>query len=172
MKFMQAVTMPKAAKTTQLQIRISKADKQVLQRAAAHAGLDLSAYVLGRAISRSSAEFKLAVRAAERDEPRFALAELNALLSRFTAAELREAIAEGVPPTLPPFLANYIAAMVEMACAKRAVPVPSWTRAILPLSDPAFVSTLQSLRLHLLTHSPAPFRRRNIFIDSSIDAQV
>jgi len=31
---------------------------------------------------------------------------------------------------------------------------------------------LQSLRLHLLTHSPPPFRRRNIFIDSSPDKQV
>ena len=62
--------------------------------------------------------------------------------------------------------------MIESACEKRGVPVPGWTHAIAPLSEPAFGSTLQSLRLHLLTHSPAPFRRRNIFIDSSLGAQV
>jgi len=31
---------------------------------------------------------------------------------------------------------------------------------------------LLGLRLHLLTHSPAPFRRRNIFIDASVGARV
>jgi hypothetical protein len=41
-----------------------------------------------------------------------------------------------------------------------------------PLAEPAFGTTLQSLRLYLLTHSPAPFRRRNLFIDASIDDQV
>jgi len=29
-----------------------------------------------------------------------------------------------------------------------------------------------SLRLYLLTHSPAAFRRRNIFIDATVGAQV
>jgi hypothetical protein len=29
-----------------------------------------------------------------------------------------------------------------------------------------------SLRLYLLTHSPAPFRRRNIFIDASVGSRV
>ena len=44
--------------------------------------------------------------------------------------------------------------------------------AIEALSEPEFGSQLQSLRLHLLTHSPPPFRRRNIFIDTSIGGQV
>jgi hypothetical protein len=35
-----------------------------------------------------------------------------------------------------------------------------------------FCSSLQSLRMHLLTHSPPPFRRRNIFIDSSLGQRV
>jgi hypothetical protein len=164
--------MAEAAKTTQLQIRISKADKSALQRAAARAGLDLSAYVLARAHSRPRAEFRQAVRAAGQGEASFALAEVNALLSRFTAGELREAVADSLPGSLSPYLSNYIAAMVEVACAMRGAPLPGWTRAIPPLPEPAFGSTLRSLRLHLLTHSPAAFRRRNIFIDATVDDQV
>jgi hypothetical protein len=116
--------------------------------------------------------FARAVTATGQGDERFALAELNALLTRVTASELREAVAAGVPRTLTPTLANTIAAMVEMACAKRAVPVPAWTREIAPLTEPVFGSTLASLRLYLLSHSPAPFRRRNIFIDATLDDQV
>jgi uncharacterized protein (DUF1778 family) len=164
--------MAPATKTTQLQIRISKAEKSALQRAAARAGLDLSAYVLERVNSRPKEEFQQTVRATGQGDARFALAELNALLSHFTAAELREAVADSLPASLSPYLANYIAAMVEMACARRHVELPAWTRDIAPLVEPAFGSALQSLRLHLLTHSPAPFRRRNIFIDATVDDQV
>jgi hypothetical protein len=35
-----------------------------------------------------------------------------------------------------------------------------------------FGSELQSLRLYLLTHSPPPFRARNIFIDSSLGDRI
>jgi hypothetical protein len=35
-----------------------------------------------------------------------------------------------------------------------------------------FGSDLQNLRLYLLTHSPPPFRRRNIFIDSTLGDRV
>ena len=68
--------------------------------------------------------------------------------------------------------ADYIAAMVEYACARRAVAVPEWTRSIAPLAEPTFGSELQSLRLHLLTRSPPPFRARNIFIDSTLSDRV
>lgn len=68
--------------------------------------------------------------------------------------------------------ANYIAAMVESACARCAIDVPTWTGQIAPLASPYFGSQLESLRLYLLTHSPPAFRRRNIFIDASIGAQV
>ena len=35
-----------------------------------------------------------------------------------------------------------------------------------------FASELKSLRLHLLTKSPAPFRRRNLFVDSTLGDRV
>jgi hypothetical protein len=102
----------------------------------------------------------------------FALAELNSFLSGASASELRDAIAAAPTAKLTPYLANYIAAMVEYACQQRGVAVPAWVRTIEPLTEPTFGSALPSLRLHLLTHSPPSFRRRNIFIDSSLGDRV
>ena len=156
-----------------MQIRVSAREKAAIRSAAKRAGMDMSTYVLSRVLSVPAAEFRERIEACRGPAaPAFALAELNSLLSRLTAVELTDAIAAPPKLTLTPFLANYVAAMIESACEKRGVPAPGWTRAIAPLSEPAFGSTLQSLRLHLLTHSPAPFRRRNIFIDSSLGAQV
>lgn len=165
--------MSKSAKSSQLQIRVSAQEKNAIQRAAARAGVGMSTYVLRRVLSVSSERFRDAVAAcAGPESPSFALAELNSLLSTLTPSELREAVAQAPLVELTPYLANYIAAMVEYACQKRAVAVPAWTRTIKLLEEPVFGSTLQSLRLHLLTHSPPPFRRRNIFIDASIGDRV
>jgi hypothetical protein len=165
--------MSKPPKTAQMQIRVSANEKTAIQRAAARAGMDMSAYVLARVLSVPAAQFQDCVRdCADSASPRFALAELNSLLSVLAAGELRDAVAAAPPPGLSPFLGNYIAAMVEYACARRAVAVPEWTRSIAPLAEPVFGSELQSLRLYLLTHSPAPFRARNIFIDSTLGARV
>ena len=85
---------------------------------------------------------------------------------------LVKAVAAHPDVELTEFLNNYVAAMVEVACARAGVAPPGWTRSIMPLATPFLGSTLKSLRLHLLTHSPVPFRRRNLFIDSSIGNQV
>ena len=165
--------MRKPPKTAQVQIRVSADEKIVIQRAAARAGMDMSAYVLAKVLSVPAAQFRDCVAACIGPaSPRFALAELNALLSTLTAGELRDAIMAPPSPGLTPFVANYIAAMVEYACAKRVISVPAWTRSIAPLAEPAFGSDLNSLRLYLLTRSPPPFRGRNIFIDASLGDQV
>jgi uncharacterized protein (DUF1778 family) len=167
--------MPKFAKTTQLQIRVSPAEKAAIQRAARRADMDMSAYVLACMFPAQARRFTQLIEAcrATRSE-RFALAELNGWLATLSPSELRDALGE--PPTalarLTPFVANYVAAMVEYACAARNVASPAWTRTIVPLPEPAFGTTLASLRLHLLTRSPAPFRRRNVFIDATVGAQV
>jgi hypothetical protein len=133
----------------------------------------MSTYVLKCVLSVAAREFQEALRELSGPAaPSFALADINSLLSKFTAAELRDAVAATPEVELSPFLVNYVSAMVETACAKRGIPVPAWTRAVPPLDEPAFGSTLGSLRLHLLMHSPAPFRRRNIFIDSSLGDRV
>lgn len=63
--------------------------------------------------------------------------------------------------------------MVELAAHRRDVPPPAWVRDIKPLErEPHFATSLPGLRLHLLRTSPVPFKRRNIFIDSSIGDRV
>ena len=103
---------------------------------------------------------------------RFALAELSSWLAGLGTDDLRGAVASPLTPGLTPYLANYIAAMVEYVCARRDIPPPAWTCAIAPLGEPVFGSELMSLRLYLLTHSPPPFRRRNIFIDATVGDHV
>jgi Protein of unknown function (DUF1778) len=160
------------AKVTQLQIRVSKREKSAIQSAAKRAGLDMSTYVLSRVLPALTARFQELVETAGGPSSSFALAELNSLLSKLTGGELREAVAEFPRIVLSPYVANYIAAMVEYACGCRAMVPPAWTRSIVPLLDPIFASSLKSLQLHLLIHSPAPFRRRNIFIDSTLGARI
>jgi hypothetical protein len=47
------------------------------------------------------------------------LAELNTLLTALPAADLKEAVAAPPTATLTPFVANYVVAMVELACARQ-----------------------------------------------------
>jgi mobilization protein NikA len=173
MSLLDAMKVDKLAKSEQLQIRLSRQEKAAIQRAAARAGMDMSGYVLSRVLSAPAAQFRACVEQGVRAQsPRFALAELNSLLAAFSAGELREAIAVPPPPGLTPFVLNYITAMVEYACARRSVALPGWTRAVTPLPDPVFGTALQSLRLHMLTHSPPPFRARNIFIEATVGERI
>jgi len=165
--------MKRSTKTAQLQLRVSAEEKSAIRRAARRARMDMSAYVLSRVLPASPASFQQAVAALDGPgDPSFALAELDSLLSTLMAPELRAATGAAPEVTLTPFLANYVAAMVETACERRAIPAPAWIGSIEPLAEPAFGSSLDSLRLYLLTHAPAPFRRRNIFIDASLGEQV
>lgn len=167
-----AGTMPVATKSAQLQIRVSPAEKLAIQRAARRAGLEMSAYVLARVLPPATRRFQELTDACRHPErARFALAELNSWLASLAAGELPDAVAVA-PAGLTRYLANYVAAMVEYTCAIREVAPPAWTRTIEPLPEPVFGTRLQSLRLHLLTHSPPPFRRRNIFIDSTVGQRV
>lgn len=160
-------------KSAQLQIRVTAQQKSAIQRLAKQAGMDMSGYVLSRVLSAPAARFRECVEASNiPTTASYGLAELNSFLSGLSAMELRDAVA--VAPMLPasPYIANYIAAMVEYACQKKGTALPPWVSEVAPLTEPVFASALQSLRLHLLTHSPAPFRRRNIFIDSSLGDRV
>jgi uncharacterized protein (DUF1778 family) len=165
--------MSASSKTAHLQIRVSAAEKNAIQRAARRAGMDMSSYVLDRLLPRSGSRFQeLTTACADEADGRFALAELNSFLAGLAAGELRNAVLTAPEARLPAIQANYVAAMVEYACARRGVGAPDWTGRIAPLVSPVFGSKLESLRLYLLTHSPPPFRRRNIFVDASIGARL
>jgi uncharacterized protein (DUF1778 family) len=164
--------MADSAKSLQLQIRVSAPEKAAIQRAARRAGLDMSQYVLARILDEPQKQFQQAVVAVTQAGSRFALAELNSLLATLMPGELRGAVQ--LPPAiaLSDFHANYVAALVETACARHNLAWPDWLSRVTPLVEPAFGSSLQSLRLYLLAHSPAAFRRRNIFIDSTLGDRV
>jgi hypothetical protein len=106
------------------------------------------------------------------DQPGFALAELNDLLSGLPSGELCSAVEHADLTGLTQYLRNYVAAMVELAAHRRDVPPPAWVRDVEPMVEPRFATPLAGLRLHLLRAAPVPFKRRNIFIDSSIGDRV
>lgn len=161
------------ARTGQLQIRVTPAEKTAIQGDARRAGLDMSAYVLGRVLPGHSAPWQAHLRELARSgESRTALAALSAWLAGLTATELAVAVTTPPPADLSDFHANYVAAMVEHLCAANRVDAPRWTRGIGPLAQPVFGTQLASLRLHLLAHSPPPFRRRNLFVDTAVGGQV
>lgn len=106
------------------------------------------------------------------DSSRIAIADLSGWLATLDARELRDALESPPPSELSDISANMVAAMVEHVCAKHGVAAPAWTQGIEPLSRPVFASNLESIRLHLLTSSPAAFRRRNLFVDTVLGGQV
>jgi len=67
---------------------------------------------------------------------------------------------------------NYVTAIVEVAAHRAGVVPPRWTASVKPLDAPVCIDPSPSLRAHLLTASPPPFRRRNIFIDSTVGDRV
>lgn len=165
-------------KTSHLQIRVSPAQKAAIRRLARAAGLDLSSYVLTRALPPAHLRFEELLRslgAADSGERRYVLAELNDFLAGLSSPELGRAVARPDPAALDggsDYVRNYVAAMVELACARKSIDPPAWTADVRPLDRPRFATALTSLRPYLLRVSPVPFRRRNIFVDSSIGDRV
>jgi hypothetical protein len=160
-------------KDGQLQIRVSAAEKKAIQQAAARAGMDTSTWVRAKLLPRPRETFRRLTQALSKhaDDRPFLLADLNDLLTQLGAASFGDAVAEP-PPPLEPYLANYVAAMVETAAHRAGALPPSWTAAIIPLVEPVFGTALPSLRLHLLINAPPAYRRRNIFVDSTIGDRV
>jgi hypothetical protein len=103
------------------------------------------------------------------EPPAYVLADLNDLLAASPGSEIEFLSA---PSITDPYLANYVAAMVEQAAHLRGVRPPLWTSEVAPLVQPVFATPWMALRPHLLLESPVPFRRRNIFIDSTIGDRV
>jgi len=162
-----------STKSSQLQIRVSIEEKTRLRALADRAGLDVSRYVLDRVLPAQSDRFNEILRALETDETwRFVLADLNDFLSDLGATEFAAAAASADLRDLSPLVANYVCALVEQAAQRYEVPPPQWTKSVPPMSEPYFAASLQSLRSHLLRASPVPFRRRQLFVDSSLGDRV
>lgn len=162
------------SKASQLQIRVSAEDKARIRERAARAGMDVSKWVMHQLLPPVEEHFQGLCRELDsvRGRRSYVLAELSDFLSRLSARELVRAVRYAPSVELPVFEANYLAAMVEQASHAAGVPPPDWTRLVTPLEKPWFASSLESLRLHLLASSPPPFRRRNLFVDSTIGDRV
>ena len=158
------------AKTGQLQIRVSAEEKARIRQRAQGAGMNVSEWVLRRLLPPAADEFQqLCGELAARPEFRsYGLANLHDFLARLDARDFSLAVREAPAAPLAEFEANYVAAMIEHAAHLKEAPPPDWTGGVPPLAEPWFGAPEQSLRLYLLTISPPPFRRRNLFVDSSI----
>lgn len=159
-------------KSEHLQIRVTPAQKAALQRRAATAGRDLSSFVLSRALPDEAERLQELVDRLATGDRRFALAAVNDLLAA-TPAVLFDALVRDLSvDALEPWLRNYVTAMIEHAAALKQVPPPAWARRVQPLDRPHFAAPLPGLRLHLLRHAPAAFKRRNLFVDSTVGDRV
>jgi hypothetical protein len=160
-------------KTSQLQIRVTARQKAALRKRAAAAGLDVSAFVLARALPPEADRFGDLVGAlASASNPAFALADLNDFLTACPPAAFGAALEDASVAQLSPLHQNYVAAMVEQAAQLKRVAPPAWTREIVPLPEPHFATPLKSLRTYLLGAAPIAFKRRNLFVDATVGDRV
>lgn len=154
------------SRDSQLQIRVTKAEKAALKRLADTAGESVSSYVLSRVLP--SAELRLVglygELAATGVDHRKTLAEIRATLDTLAGADL----GTSPPPetgTLSPTLQNFVAAMVESAAQRRGVAPPAWVASVPPLPRPHFGWSLPSLKPHQVRVSGVAYKRRNLFFD-------
>src|SRR5579862_1664081 len=136
-----------AARSTQLQIRVTPEEKVTLKRLARAAGLDVSAYVLRRALPESADRFADILTALHHDEDRrYALAAWDDALTGLAPGELEAAVGRVELEGLDAVTTNYLAALVELAAHDKGVPPPAWTSDVEPLETPHFATTLRSMR--------------------------
>lgn len=160
-------------KSAFLQIRVTPQEKRVIHADAQKAGLDMSAWVKQQLFSvKTRAYFDLLEGVMNPKISREALAHLNDFLWELSKKDFVSVVRDLPEAFKNTFQGNYIAAMVEMAAAQKDIPAPQWTQKYRGLKDPYFATDFKKLRLHLLVSSPPPFRKRNIFIDSSIGDRV
>lgn len=67
----------------------------------------------------------------------------------------------------------YLAAVAETLCREASLPPPAWSESPLCyLHRPWFAGGFESLKAILLTESPVPFRRRNLFVSANALARA
>lgn len=90
----------------------------------------------------------------------------------YAVNQRQELIGEPPPPIATPDgkrWAAFCAATVEELCIRTSFPCPAWVHEQnYVLEDPWFFSSQVSQREWLLSTTPEPFRRRNIFVGGSV----
>lgn len=161
-------------KSAQLQIRVTPEQKQRIKEKAERSGEDVSQWVLSKLLTDYVDELQSMVDnlGSNPKTQRYTLADMHDYFLSQESNQLGQAFELLDCSALEPLEANYVAAMIETACTKRNIAPPSWLASIAPLTDPWFATRLRSLKVYLLTASPPAFRRRNLFVDSTLGARV
>lgn len=148
-------------------------EKQWIQKKAKELDLDMSVWVKQLLFSQKNQTYMNLMDAISNSKfSKEALAHFNDFLDRLPAKDFVETVMEIPGIFKDTFHGNYIAAMVEMAAHQKKVAPPSWTKKYTGMEEPYFASSFENLRFHLLVSSPIPFRKRNIFIDSTIGDRI
>jgi hypothetical protein len=99
--------------------------------------------------------------------------EIGNLLDDFrqrcqTAEERIALVCDPPESTGQPETDAYLAALAESLCREGGMRPPAWTeQQRFYLKRPWFAGGLESLKAILLAESPAPFRRRNLFVSAN-----
>lgn len=161
------------SRSVYLQLRITPTEKRQIMESARGASVTMSEWIRSRLLSDKEKTFvELVGDVANPSQRQATLAELNEFLLELSPKDFERAVSLGLSSKLSAYDANYIAAMVEVAAHQKKVLPPKWTTTYSGMDTPVFGSPLVGLRLHLLSASPPPFRRRNIFIDSTVGDRV
>ena len=151
--------------TSQLQIRVTPAEKAALNRLA---------NASGESVSGALPTIELELTALLRrlgdvgGDHRSTLAEFERTLQRVPGAELWMGVPAPETGTLSPVLLNCVAAMVETAAHDWGVDPPAWVAEVPPVPRPHFGWVLRSLRPHQLRVTSVAYKRRNIFFDPAV----
>lgn len=156
-----------AYKTSQLQIRVTEAQKAALRRLAAAANTTVSEYVLSQALPSAQGELDRVVGAlaGTPEQHQRGLERLAELIVETPAGEFHEFLASAPLQALPPIVRNQVAALVERAAHDKGAAAPDWVQEVAPLPRPHFLWPLTSLRPHQIRVAPVAFKRRNLFFD-------
>ena len=156
-----------AAKTSQLQIRVTEEQKAVLKRLAGAAEMTVSQYVLAQAIPSRHQRLSRILESlgAASGDPAASFADLAALLDQTDSDDFTTVLGGSSLGSLNPLVQNQLAAMVEQTANRRFIDPPPWVEAAPALARPHFAWPLSSLRPHQIRVTPTAFKRRGIFFD-------
>lgn len=128
-------------KNSQLQIRISDAQKHAIQQAASASHMDVSNWVLSKLFKSPKVRFiekinELVAVASWVSERKFVLADLANFLQGLSSSELQEVFQAQWSIQLDPLLSNYVAAMLELCAHRAQIDAAHWLSQIEPLEKP------------------------------------
>ncbi len=135
--------------------------------------MSVSEWVLSVAFPPKRAQFERLLRELAAGERRsLSLAALHDFFGGLGSEELYRVLEDPAPLRLASPDDALVAAMIEHAASLKHARVPEWVLGTAALPTPWFATELRSLRLHLLASSPPAFRRRNLFVDTSVGGRV